>query len=386
MIMRTLAGIVICLFMAGCSHSLPSEEDKGQEGTIDPGLVVLNQEQIEIGKITFGKLTRRVLSRDIKAKGKLILRWQKNASVGTMINGTVESIFVSVGDRVSKGKLLATITYPEIIEVQQRYISVRGLLEFQRSEYERQELLNEEKINADKRLQEARKNLTDLEAQYQSLRMQMAMFNIPLEALDRGKIQPVAGIVSPIAGTVEEMEITIGQYVEPNETMFQIIDKSNLLLELRVFEKDVPYIRIGQRVTFTLANLDQDIYESTVISIGRTVEEDARTVKVVADFPNISQYILPGMFCSAEIHTDEQEMDALPEEAVIGEGLSNTYIYYTRSPEMDSLITFQRMVVRTGFSEDDYIQVTPLDTIPPDARIVISGSYYVKSAALKQLE
>lgn len=48
----------------------------------------------------------------------------------------------------------------------------------------------------------------------------MEMFNIPLEALNEGVIQPSAGIVSPITGTVELMHIAIGEYVEPNKPMF----------------------------------------------------------------------------------------------------------------------------------------------------------------------
>ena len=383
--MRKLTGILCCLVLAGC-HTNPVMEEPSNSLPAESESVVLNTEQIGIGKITFGTLTREVLSKDIKAKGKLILRWQKNASVGTMIGGTVESILVNVGDHVFRGKLLATITSPEIIVAQQQYISTRSLLNYQKSEFDRQELLNKEKINADKRLQEARKDLTDLEARYQSLKMQMEMFNIPLEALDEGSIQPVAGIVSLISGTVEEMDITIGQYVEPNNPMFRIIDKSNLLLELRVFEKDVPFIRIGQRVTFTLANLGPEIYEATVISIGKTVEQDARTVKVIASFTNTSEYTLPGMFASAEIHTDEQEVDALPEEAVVGEGSERAYIYYTLSLLHDSLISFHRMQVTTGFSEDGFIQVFLKDSLPPDARVVISGSYFVKSEELKQRE
>jgi len=383
--MRTVTGIFICLFLAGC-NSNPVMEDTSNNVMPESGMVVLTKAQIEIGNITFGTLTREVLSKDIKAKGKLILRWQKNASVGTKIGGTVESILVNVGDNIFRGKLLATITSPEIIEIQQKYISTRSLLAYQESEFERQEILNKDKINADKRVEEARKDLTDLEARYQSLKMQMEMFNIPLEALDAGTIQPVAGVVSPIAGTVEEMAITIGQYVEPNKPMFKIIDKSNLLLEIRVFEKDVPYVSIGQRVTFSLANLGAEVYEATVISIGKTVEEDARTVKVIASFNNTSKHILPGMFASAEIHTDEQEVDALPEEAVVGEGTDDAYIYYTLSPVTDSVYTFTQMRVSTGFSEDGFIQIFLKEPMPPDARVVISGSYFVKSEELKQGE
>lgn len=383
--MRTFAGLLILLILAGCRHAPPAEESSAEQTTGQSG-VTLTREQIALGHIQLGTLEKKVLSQDIKAKGKLILRWQKNASVGTMIGGTVEQIFVDLGDRVSRGKLLATITSPAIIMVQQEYISTKGLLKLQKRELERQEILNKEKINAEKQLEEAMNSLADLEARFQSLRMQMEMFNIPLEKLDQGEIQPYAGVVSPIEGTVEKIEVSIGQFMDPNEVMFQVIDKSNLLLELRVFEKDIPLIKPGQRVSFTLANLGPEVYEAIITSIGKTVEEDARTVKVIASFKNLSPYILPGMFVSAEIHTDEQEVDALPEEAVQGEGTEDACIYYTRSPETDSLIVFQRMNVKTGFAEAGFIQVFLPEPLPSDARIVISGSYFIKSEELKQRE
>lgn len=139
-------------------------------------------------------------------------------------------------------------------------------------------------------------------------------------------------------------------------------------------------------MTFTLANLGDEVYESRVASIGKTVEEDARTVKVIVDFPNTSQDILPGMFASAEIHTDEKEVDALPEESVLGEGTEDAHIFYTRSSESDSLVTFQRLHVSTGFSEDGLIQVVLTEPLPSEARIVISGTYFIKSEELKQRE
>ena len=71
---------------------------------------------------------------------------------------------------------------------------------------------------------------------------------------------------------------------------------------------------------------------------------------------------------------------------LIGVGTDEAFIYYTVSPESDSLITFHKMGVTTGFAEEGYIQVMPEDTIPKEARIVITGSYFVKSEALKQGE
>jgi len=377
--------VLISLVAMACSHTPDSgvieAEPVGSDGSVS-----LTLAKTGIASIQYGTITRRRLSNDIRAKGKLILSPKDNAQVTSFAEGTVRSILVKEGDHVKAGQPLVTLTSPEIIRLQQDFLNARIKRTLLQSEYKRQQQLGEEKINAAKRLEEAAANLSEAETLYRSLYLQLKLFNISPDELDSTGIRANIDVVSPIDGIVEQVGISLGQYIPSDFPLFRVINKQNLLIELRVFEKDVPFIRVDQRVTFSLANLGNESYEATIKSIGATVEENARTVKVLAVFRNSSSFILPGMFVTAEIHTDEKKVDALPEEAVMNEGDSSTYLFYSLSSPEDSLQIFYRLPVQSGFAEEGYKQVILLDSLPAGARIVVRGGYYIKSEEEDQPE
>ena len=349
----------------------------------DFGIVKLTADQVKVAGLAFGKIEKHLLSFDIHAKGKLMLPPQNDASVSAMTSGSIDRINVTEGAGVAKGDMLTTITSPAIVQLQQDFITAGTRLDLLKKEYDRQKLLNQEKISAEKKFQEIEAELKETDSRYESLKMQLELLNMRWEDVRQGRISKSAQIISPITGYVEEVMVNAGHYVTPGEPLFRIINRDRLYIELMVFEKDIPFIRTGQRVTFELANLGGEEYEARLLSIGQMVEENARTVKTIAELNNKSGFILPGMFVSAEIHTDEQNLDALPEEAVLIEDENNAWIYFTVSPEGSKEMEFKRVPVKTGFREEGYIQVEPLTSIPPEARIVMKGAYFIKAEGLK---
>ena len=382
---KIIAVVFTAPFFLFLMDSCRTRQNKAETDSVSPdfGIVKLTSEQVKVAGLTFGRIEKHLLSYDIHAKGKLILPPQNDASVSSMIPGSVEKIHVTEGSLVEKGELLATITAPSIVQLQQDYISALTRLEMARKEYDRQKILNREKISAEKMFQEIEADLKEKESIVESLKLQLGLLNIPPADVSTGKISKSARILSPINGYVEEVSVNIGHYVAPEEPLFRIINRDKLYIELMVFEKDIPFIRNGQRVTFKLANLGGEEYEARVLSVGKMVEESARTVKIIAELNNRSGIILPGMFVSAEIHTDEQNLDALPEDAVVIEDENNAYVYYTVSPDDSKEKEFKRVQVRTGFREEGFIQVELLSPVPPNARIVLQGAYFIKAEGLK---
>jgi cobalt-zinc-cadmium efflux system membrane fusion protein len=189
---------------------------------------------------------------------------------------------------------------------------------------------------------------------------------------------------SPINGYVDEISINIGKYIKPGPTLFKIVDRSELLVELMVFEKDIMKIKKGQRIDFSLGNLSSQLYETHISAISGNVKSEAKVILALAEFSNINNELLPGMFVSAKIHTEENYLDALPEDAVIFDGEANYHIYYTIPSLMNKdHVAFKKASVERGFVEEGYAQVILLDTIPSEAKIVVSGSYYIYSAELQ---
>jgi cobalt-zinc-cadmium efflux system membrane fusion protein len=363
-----------------------SEGDAADEEVISSSNeVTLSADQVKSAAIAFGKIEKHILSNDIHAKGKLVLPPQNIGSVCARMGGTIDVIKVNEGKRVRRGEELASLSSPEIVRLQQEYISGLSREELMEKEYQRQKTLNADKINSERKFQETESEYRDIQSRNRSLEIQMELLQIPISELKSGKIRRSSPIISPIDGVIEKIDVTLGQYVEPNSVLFQVVNKERLFVELMVFEKDVPYVMNGQRVSFELTNMGGEEYEAKVWNIAETVEESARTVRVLAEFKNSSPIVLPGMFVAAEIHTDEQSLDALPEEAVIAIDNAN-YIYCTTTPDNTKQFTFFKVPVKTGFKEMGYIQVEPLTAIPSEGRVVIKGTYFIRSEELKLLK
>lgn len=381
---RALLTLVFpALFLSACTSG--KEKATAVEPKMTNGKVILTKEQFQSAGIKLGMIEKHILSNDIHAKGKLILMPQGSAAICATFGGTVEKILVAEGVNVKENQGLATFTSPEIIVLQQQYISGLSQEKLLTADYERQKVLGQEKINSGRKLEEAEAALRDIQARNHSLKLQLELSNIDPANVAEGKMYKGTTVTTPISGSVEHIHLKLGEFVEPNDILFRIVNKNLLGVELMVFEKDIPYVNIGQRVSFALTNLGNQEYEATVKSIGKTVEESARTIRVMAEFRNTSPVILPGMFVTAEIHTDEQNLDALPEEAIVSEN-NQPFLFYTTTPDGSATFEFFRLPVKTGFREEGMVQVEVLAPLPAHARIVVKGTYFIHSESLKSSE
>jgi cobalt-zinc-cadmium efflux system membrane fusion protein len=210
---------------------------------------------------------------------------------------------------------------------------------------------------------------------------------VDLELLENGKISPELRVISPLKGFVENIEVNPGKYVMQDERLMQVINREELLVELSVFEKDIMKIKPGQRVSFSLSNLNDDRYEATVISVGNVVQEDSRIVKVLAEFQNDHAGMLPGMFVASEIHTGEAEIQALPDEALVRAEGDKWFIFYTTKAWQEEKGTlFRSVAVETGLAQSGFSEIKIKGEIPDSALIVIKGTYFLKTEQAKQAE
>jgi cobalt-zinc-cadmium efflux system membrane fusion protein len=264
---------------------------------------------------------------------------------------------------------------------------VKNQLVMLEQEYERQKELNKDKIASDKFYQKAESNYLVALAELKGLGLQLEMAGVNLSKLVEGNISSELRLISPIHGYIENIEANPGKYIMQDERLLSVINRDKLLVELNVFERDIMKIMPGQRVTFSLSNLSKEVYEANVISVGNMVREENRVVKVLAEFINSQDRMLPGMFVAAEIHTAENDVEALPEEAVIRLEANEYIIFYTTpSMQTDEGTSFMKVGVETGFTEDGYIQLSLKGSIPENAMIVVSGAYFLKTEMARQAE
>ena len=359
----------LIILQASCNPK--KESTTTDEHTDEPTTVEITKEQYQTVGIELGKVTSRKLSDIIKATGVLDAPPQNLNSVSALFGGFLKSTDLLQGKAVRKGELIAVMQHPDYIQMQQDYLDSKSQLEFLEMEYQRQQELAKENINAQKTLQQSKSQYLSMQSRAKGLEKKLALINIDPSTLQNGNIRSEINIYSPITGFVTEMNVNIGAYVNPNDVMFKIVDTDHLHAELTIFERDVQRIKLGQKVRFTLA--DETVERrATVYLIGHEIATD-RTVRIHCHLDKEDKNLLPGMYLKAIVEAGGHDVPALPNSAVVDfEG--RKYVFVSSNPQRDSL-HFEMIEIKLGSSEMGYTEV-----IVPES-INIQDSYFVTKGA-----
>lgn len=361
-----------------------SQEEKHEEETNE---VMLTKAQFSTAGITFGAVEMKQISGTFKANGVLDVPPQQMVSISVNMGGFLKKTDLLQGMRVKKGQLIAVIENPDFVQVQQDYLEAKSQLEYAKADYERQQELAKENINARKTLQQAKASFLSLDVKTKALKERIKVVGLNLNAVEQGNIQSTVNLYAPISGFVTEVNANIGKYVNPTDVLFEIVDTEHLHAELTIFEKDVPKLQIGQRVRFTLANETSERI-AKVYLIGREISSD-RTVRIHCHIEKEDIHLLPGMYLKAIVETGQQQVPALPDEAIVDyQGQKYIFIVSEEAPQTDPgnkedennqpVHHFKMIAVQTGNSDEGYTEVVLPENVDKE-KIVVKGTYSLLS-------
>ncbi len=271
--------------------------------------------------------------------------------------------------------MIATLQDPAYIQLQQDWLEASSQQEYLKAEYERQEELATENINARKTLQQAKANYGTMQARAAGLKARLKMININTSQLEKGDIQPFISLYAPISGYVTEVNVNMGKYVNPTDVMFEIVDTEHLHAELTVFEKDVPLLKVGQKVRFILANETKERM-ATVYLVGREISTD-RTVRVHCHLDKEDKNLLPGMYLTAFVETKNMQLPAVPEQAIVNyEGTDYIFIVDPSAGNTKDGNHYKAIAVKTGIKELGYVEVLlPKEFDIKNTQVIVKGAY-----------
>ncbi|MFM7021854.1 MAG: efflux RND transporter periplasmic adaptor subunit [Flavobacteriales bacterium] len=372
--MKTLKYIALIsatafLFSAcGDTEQASSKEDHHDE---ESNTVELTEAQYKVAGIELGNIENRSLSGTIQANGFLDVPPQSKVTISAPMAGFVKETEMLQGAYVKKGQAIAVLQHPDYIQMQQDYLESSSQLEFLKNEYERQQQLAKENVSSQKVLQQAKANYITNKAKADGLRAKLQLLNINVSALENGNMQSTINLYAPIEGYVTKVNVNIGAFVNPTDMMFEIVNTEHLHAELTIFEKDVPRLRIGQKVLFTLAN-EATQRKAVVYLIGREINAD-RTVQIHCHIDKEDKEFLPGMYLKAMVETDNALVPALPDEAIVSfEG--KKYIF-TLGAKQGNEQHFNMVEIQSGLSEVGFTEVILPKSMDSKQKIVVKGAY-----------
>lgn len=365
-----MKGTVFLIFMMVVVSCRPAKESEpeNKKTTLLQNQIALTASQAKNVKIEVGRPQLRSISNVIKANGMLDVPPQNLVSISAPLGGFVKSTQLLQGMKVKKGQELITLEHPDYIQLQQDYIDFKSQLEFLEQEYQRQTDLSKENVNALKSLQLAKSNFVSTRAKVQGLKAKLRLININPVDIENGEIKNYISIFSPIEGFVSQIHISLGQHVNPTDVMIRIVDTAHLHAEAQVFEKDIPSLKIGQRVLLRLSNESID-REAKVYLIGKEITPE-RTVRVHCHLEKEDATLIPRLFFSARIETSQVKVSTLPSDAIVLFE-NKSYVFVPTQP-----LHYEMVEVEKGVSEDGFTQVT-LPEAMSGKQIVLTGAYFL---------
>lgn len=368
------------LLLSSCGGN--SEETANEEHHDEkPDVVELTNAQYKTVGIELGNIEMRTISGTIPASGMLDVPPQSKVSISAPMGGFVKSTDLLQGSRVEKGQIVAVMQHQDYLQLQQDYLENISQLEFLKSEYERQEELAKENVNAKKSLEQAKANYYSMKGTLEGIKSKLQMLNINLENLSKGNIQSTINLYSPISGYVTKVNTNIGAFVNPTDVLLEIVNTEELHVELTVFEKDVPLLKIGQRVLFTLANEINHRF-AKVHLIGREINTD-RSVQIHCEIENQDKELIPGMYLKAIVETDSSHVTAVPEEAIVDfEGKKFIFIKTIDEHEDEGKHDkeeekhhFKMIEVSSGETELGFVEIILPEAFDLTSKIVVKGAF-----------
>jgi RND family efflux transporter MFP subunit len=324
---------------------------------IAAGTIVIPAEKQALAGVRTQVVERKPLIREIRTTAQIVADETRIAHVHVKTAGFIEHVYVDyVGQLVKKGQPLFTQYSPDLVSTEEEYlIAKRGNAALSSAPFA-----------------EVAQGAQSL---LESTRQRMKLWDISDEQIrqldETGKISRDLTFYSPVTGFVTDRKAFPQTSVTPDTELYTVSDLSSVWANADIYEYEVPFVRLGQHVSFTLSYYPGKTYSGKISFIYPTVDPQTRTVKVRVQLANPGFILKPNMFADAELRVDYGTQILVPQEAVVDSG-TEQHVYVVRAGGV-----FEPRKITVGPIVDGNAAV--LSGLKPGETIVVSGNFLIDS-------
>jgi Cu(I)/Ag(I) efflux system membrane fusion protein len=265
---------------------IPLENDSAEDGALRE--LTVSENAARLMQIETSPAEHRFAQTDVRMVGKVDFDETRTAFITARMPGRLDRLFVDyTGVQVKKGDHLASIYSPELLSAQQELLQA---------------------IDSVKALQNSQSALVRNASQstVEAVREKLRLWGLPAEQIQeietRGTLTDHLTLYSPVGGVVIHKNAQEGGYVKTGDRIYTVADLSRVWVQLEAYESDLPWLRYGQKVTFTTEAWPGENFEGTIAFIDPVLNAATRSVNVRVNVDNPDLKMKPGMFVRAVAH------------------------------------------------------------------------------------
>ncbi len=275
---------------------------------INPDAVVMTEEGIKLAEVQTSIVTKQKPVKMIRLYGKIQADERLIKTQPAFVPGRVEKLLVNfTGEEIKQGQVIAQIYSPELVMAQEELLEALKMKETQ------PQLL----VAAKEKLRQWK--FTDSQIS---------------DIQNSGSAKTVFDVYATVSGIVINKSVNAGDYVSQGAPLYEIADLSHVWAMFDAYETDLPWIRKGDRITFTLQSQPGKEYTGTVSFIDPVINPQTRVATVRVEIPNSADKLKPDMFINgmltSQLATSGNSL-VIPQTSVLWTGTRS--VVYVKLPD-----------------------------------------------------
>ena len=349
---------------AVASAAVPKEANK----------VVMDEAQIKASDIHVVSAGPLAISTKLQFPGEIQINDDRTVHVVPRVSGVAEAVLVSTGQFVKKGQTLAVFSSQMISEQRSALQTAQKRLSLANTIYQREKTLWEQKITAEQDYLQALQGLREAEIAVDNSQQKLSALGVILNNNANSSSLNRFELRAPYDGLVVERNLSIGEAVKEDTPIFTISDLSTVWAEVHIPAKDLPYVRMGDKVTLRATAFDAQT-TGTVAFIGALVGELTRMARARIVLANPQGAWRPGLFVSVDVKAAEVRVPISIETDAL-QTLGTQQVVFVRTET-----GFKAHPVKIGLNDGKHVEV--VEGLAAGARYAAKGSYILKSELSK---
>lgn len=325
---RALAAVAIASILVGCGKLAADSAADGAGAAADgqaapardPDIVVAQPSLVS--RLKVAPVDRQPISERLRVPGSIDFDEHNVVRIGASVSGRVTELFVTPGQSVEAGDVLAQLHSTELGAAQLAHQKARAQRDLQARALERARVLLAADVIGSAELQRRQSELAMADAELRAAADLLRLMGVPPSRIaqpDRGELSSVSPVVASMGGTVVERKVTRGQVVQQADDLFTIADLSRVWVVGQVPESAATRVRVGQTVEIEVGAPGERVV-AKLDWVSDIVDPQTRTVTVRTELGNRERALRPSMLATLVIHVRPEEQLAVATSAVVRSG------------------------------------------------------------------
>jgi len=365
----------LMLVLVGCqgAGSNAAANSGSAKNSNNPELFTIPQDQMSHVQVLTVQPT--MLTRSLRLTGAVAYNSFRTTPVITQVSGPVSRVVVVPGQKVNQGEPMLYVASPDYSQLRANYLKAKDAYALAQKANARAQDLYQHHAIAEQNLEQAQS--AEVQASGDLIAAQAALKVMGVtdpDALVQAPPSFEVPVKAPIGGLVVEQDVSAGQLIQPGTTQcFMISDISTVWVLVNVYQKDLPYVRVGDAVTIQ-TDTYPEVFHGRISYVAASLDPSTRTLPARIETNNPGEKLKKDMYVVATVNAGViPNAIAVPDAAVLRDSENQPLVYVAASANQ-----FGRRSVTLGESVNGQTEIT--SGLKAGDQIIGNGSLFLQFA------